>query len=66
MMTGTLPSVWTHSTIVPLLKSGDSSNLANYRPISLTCSLVKVLEKIIKDHLSFIISSTFPKQSLIF
>ena len=60
MMTGTLPSIWTHSHIIPLFKKGDKSLAANYRPIALTCTLVKVLEKIIKDNLIIHISKYLP------
>lgn len=33
------------------LKKGDSSLVSNYRPISLTCTLCKILERILKNHL---------------
>nr|CAD2196960.1 unnamed protein product [Meloidogyne enterolobii] len=60
MMTGTLPSIWTHSNIIPLFKKGDKSLASNYRPIALTCTLVKVLEKIIKDNLIVRITKYLP------
>lgn len=42
----------------PFLKKGDPSQIVNYRPISLTCTLCKILERIIKNHLeSFFISN---------
>ena len=33
--------------IVPVFKSSDKSGISNYRPISLLCSISKVLEKVI-------------------
>lgn len=51
LSSGKLPSIWKHSDIRPLFKKGDSSIVANYRPISLTCTLCKILERILKDHL---------------
>ena len=43
--TGKLPSVWKLSAIVPIPKSGDNTNVSNYRPISLLPILSKLLEK---------------------
>uniref|UniRef100_A0A914MN57 Reverse transcriptase domain-containing protein n=1 Tax=Meloidogyne incognita TaxID=6306 RepID=A0A914MN57_MELIC len=51
LMTGELPEVWKQSLVKPLLKKGDPRNITNYRPISLTCSLCKILEKIIHSKL---------------
>ena len=36
----------------PLFKKGDKSDPANYRPISLTCILCKVMEHIVASNLS--------------
>ena len=43
--TGKLPSAWKLSAIVPIPKSGDNTNVSNYRPISLLPILSKLLEK---------------------
>ena len=54
-----LPSEWCSHLITPIPKSGDRSNIENYRPISLLCSISKVLEKIIFDKVSdFILNHT--------
>ena len=41
-----LPADWCHALVTPIFKKGDKSLAANYRPISLTCILCKVLEHI--------------------
>ena len=50
LQTGQLPVEWTKAQICPLFKKGDKSDLANYRPISLTCILCKVMEHIIASN----------------
>ena len=47
--TATFPDSWKSSLIVPVPKSGDSSNPGNYRPISLLPIVSKLLEKHICD-----------------
>ena len=42
-------------TITPVFKSGDRSVPSNYRPISLTSVISKVLEMIIRKQVSFFI-----------
>ena len=52
------PQIWRLAHIIPLLKAGKpASNLASYRPISLTSCLGKVLEKIINDRLYYLAES---------
>ena len=46
---GEIPQVWKRANVSPLFKSGSRINTENYRPVSLTCVLCKVLESIIKD-----------------
>jgi hypothetical protein len=46
-----LPAVWLKSFITPIFKKGSSSDPNNYRPISLTCTMCKIMECIIKDQL---------------
>ena len=49
--TGILPAEWKRANIVPVFKKGVRKNIENYRPISLTCISVKVMERIIYDKL---------------
>ena len=50
--TGAIPLIWTSANVVPLFKKGNKEDPANYRPISLTCILCKVLEHIVASNLS--------------
>ena len=52
LKTGTLPSEWTKTQVCPLYKKGDKTDPANYRPISLTCILCKVMEHVIASNIS--------------
>ena len=52
LATGELPSDWTKANVSPIFKKGDKSDRANYRPISLTCILCKVMEHIIASNLT--------------
>ncbi len=47
-----LPTEWKLHRIIPIFKSGDKSLITNYRPISLLCSISKVLERIVFDRVS--------------
>ena len=52
------PQIWGVATIIPLLKGGKSpSDVASFRPISLTSCIVKLLERIIADRLYYIAAS---------
>ncbi len=43
-----LPSIWKASVIIPLLKPGkDPSDSKSYRPVSLLCPAIKILERLI-------------------
>ncbi|EFO95251.1 hypothetical protein CRE_08695 [Caenorhabditis remanei] len=56
LQAGTLPDIWKTAMVIPVFKKGARSNPGNYRPISLTCSTCKVLEKLVRrsilEHLS--------------
>ncbi len=45
--TSTLPDDWTSANISPIYKKGDRHAPENYRPVSLTCVLSKILEHIV-------------------
>ena len=47
----TLPEVWKTALITAIHKKGDKSEACNYRPISLTCILSKIFEKILRNHI---------------
>ena len=46
-----VPRDWTVGRIVPIFKKGDKHDPGNYRPVSLTAVLCKVLESLIRDEL---------------
>ena len=46
-----IPQEWRLHLIKPIHKSGDSSHVQNYRPISLLCVCSKVLERIVFHHI---------------
>ena len=52
LSTGKIPSVWTKANVNPVFKKGNKNNPANFRPISLTCILCKVMEHIIASKLT--------------
>ena len=52
LQTGQLPSDWKKAQVCPLFKKGDKTEPSNYRPISLTCILCKVMEHISASNLS--------------
>ena len=47
---GQLPDIWKSASVTALRKKGLKSNAENYRPISLTCILSKIFEKILRNH----------------
>ena len=48
---GIVPFEWKEANIIPLFKKGSRNKSVNYRPVSLTSVLCKVLETIIRDHM---------------
>ena len=48
---GEVPNDWRDANVSPIFKSGSRAVPGNYRPVSLTCVLCKVLESIIRDKL---------------
>jgi hypothetical protein len=52
LASGLLPSQWKDALISPIYKKGSRTIPANYRPVSLTSVVCKVLERIIVKHLT--------------
>src|SRR5215813_11252394 len=52
MRTGVVPRDWRHANVVPIFKKGDRGEPGNYRPVSLTSIVGKLMETIIKERLS--------------
>ena len=48
---GEIPQIWKHAHAAPIHKKGDKTDPNNYRPVSLTSSVGKILESIIRDDL---------------
>nr|CAD2201910.1 unnamed protein product [Meloidogyne enterolobii]CAD2204097.1 unnamed protein product [Meloidogyne enterolobii]CAD2204993.1 unnamed protein product [Meloidogyne enterolobii]CAD2206028.1 unnamed protein product [Meloidogyne enterolobii] len=52
LMTSTLPEIWKQSIIIPIPKTLKIPKIEEFRPISLLCSITKVIEQIIANHIS--------------
>ena len=48
---GETPDDWRKANITPIFKKGSRNDPANYRPVSLTSQVCKVLESIVKEHM---------------
>ena len=46
---GKVPSEWKCANVTPIFKKGSKASPNNYRPVSLTSVVCKVMESIIKD-----------------
>ena len=46
-----VPDLWKHGNIMPVHKKGPRNIKENYRPISLTCVLCKLFERILKENI---------------
>ena len=49
---GSLPCDWSKAMVVPVHKKFNKDNPENYRPISLTCLVCKLMEHIVLSHLN--------------
>ena len=56
VQTGTLPQDWRDAHVSPIHKKGSRSKSGNYRPVSLTSQIVKLLERLFQDHLLKVIN----------
>jgi ribonuclease P/MRP protein subunit RPP40 len=52
----TIPNIWKTALVIPLHKKGSVHEPNNYRPVSLTCILCKIYEKLIRKHLLIYVS----------
>ena len=48
---GMVPLEWKEANITPLFKKGSRNKSENYRPVSLTSVIWKLLETLIRDHM---------------
>ena len=48
---GQLPKQWTCSHVTPIFKKGNCSSPSNYRPVSLTAVVCKLMETLVRDAL---------------
>ena len=46
-----IPDEWKAASVVPVHKKGSKSDVQNYRPISIKCIIMKVMERIVRDEL---------------
>ena len=51
MREGEVPSVWRRANVCPIYKKGAKGDPANYRPVSLTCVVGKVMESMVRDRI---------------
>ena len=47
LRSGEVPTIWKQANVIPVPKDGNVHRVENYRPISLLCTVSKVLEKCI-------------------
>ena len=52
LTSGSIPDSWKIATVTPLPKSGDMTNVSNYRPISVLPVPGKIFERLMHTHLS--------------
>ncbi len=50
--TGETPSDWKNANVTPIFKKGKKCKASNYRPVSLTSIVCKLMESIIKDDMT--------------
>ena len=44
-----MPADWKRANVTPIFKSGAKGVPGNYRPVSLTCIVCKVMESVLRD-----------------
>ncbi len=53
-----LPRPWKYGLMKPMFKGGDSSTLSNYRPVTLTSTVGKIMEKLVVEELDKFLSGS--------
>ena len=48
---GKIPTKWKEANVLPIFKSGENTLADNYRPISLTSLVIKMLERLLHKHI---------------
>ena len=51
LVTGVIPKAWKAAIIAPIFKGGNQTLPENYRPVSLTSVVVKLLERVIRNRI---------------
>ena len=51
LVSGECPNDWRSANVSPIHKKGSRTDPSNYRPVSLTSQVCKVLESIVRDHI---------------
>ena len=49
LIEGKLPSAWKHAEVTAIFKKGNKSDPGNYRPVSITSIICRILESFIRD-----------------
>ncbi len=63
-VTGVIPNQWKDSNVFPLFKKGSITDPNNYRPISLTCMVSRIYERLILPRFrSFLTDKLHPSQA---
>ena len=47
---GKIPKICKQANVTPFFKKGDQSEVSNYKPISLSCTIGKVMEKLLHKY----------------
>lgn len=58
------PDIWKISHLTPIYKAGDSTNVENYRPISILSAAAKFFDKIIYKHIHSKVSNLISSRQL--
>ena len=58
---GHIPEIWRTANIIALFKNGSKTDPLNYRPVSLSCIISKIYEKIIKSSIIHFIDNKINK-----